>query len=136
MILLFHRAFLHCRWLATTLVAAAFAWKFKMLQLTAEILPLAPDARIQNALGRIAGRAAETICNIGQLHDAAGVGKIQVITGLAITAVDFATTGGQQQTIEMDDIAATKAAVEALPITSLRQIVLSAMLDEIPDGMA
>lgn len=73
----------------------------------------------------------EAIHHIGQLHDAAGVGDIQVIASLVIKGNDTPITRAQRQVILVGDMAVAKAAVEAPPNPSLCQVVLGAMLDEI-----
>lgn len=52
------------------------------------------------------------------------------------TLLYTAITRAQQQVILVGDVAVAKAAVEAPPHASLRQVALGAMLDEILEGMA
>ena len=50
--------------------------------------------------------------------------------------VRVSATRAQQQVILVGDVAAAKAAVEAPPHASLRQVALGSLLTEILEGMA
>lgn len=105
-----------------------------MIQVTVEMLALALDVCIQNALSFAADRSIKAIDHINQLQDA--VGNIQAIASLVITESDTAAVRALRRVILLGNLAATRNAVDAPPHASLCQMALGSSLRKILEGMA